>query len=289
LRYRCSYLLLAIFAVELLASAQGQGFPDMSSLTNIFSGGGFGNIFGGITVAPTQVNSLTVGASITYTANDGTQHTATYSGCYPGGIPTTSTTTNAQQTPATCLTYCRSLGYIYAGLASASSCYCSSANALNGYSPQQYSSNCNTPCSGDATQFCGGSNLVSIWSITDLTVQPNGWNGQNGPNGWNGQNGPNGWNGPNRPPYRQNGNNGQQWVSDGRGGGHWVYNQNNWSTYAPTAATTTTMPPPPPGSWNRPDRYHPQQRWVHDHYERWNVNGGYREQYVQGQWVQMNN
>ncbi|WWD21023.1 hypothetical protein CI109_105504 [Kwoniella shandongensis] len=61
-----------------------------------------------------------------------------------------------------CLNFCGSQGYTYAGMEYGAECYCGN-ELVNGSGEDQLSTQCKTPCAGDATQNCGGPNAISLW------------------------------------------------------------------------------------------------------------------------------
>ncbi|KAF8860151.1 hypothetical protein BDZ45DRAFT_688777 [Acephala macrosclerotiorum] len=72
---------------------------------------------------------------------------------------------NTGMTDESCISYCEKLGYIYAGTEYAEECYCGDSLA-SGSGPAP-ASDCSTPCSGNATEACGGGNRLNLyWSGT---------------------------------------------------------------------------------------------------------------------------
>ena len=60
-----------------------------------------------------------------------------------------------------CLAICRSLGFPYSGLEWSCECHC-------GNRPEEgfewaWTDKCDTRCSGDSNQICGGSDAISVW------------------------------------------------------------------------------------------------------------------------------
>jgi len=92
-------------------------------------------------------------------------------------------------TPQICQTACRGHGFRYAGTYGGGSCYCSTdlpnpaaadyAQAGPGFilgknpGATTAASNCQTPCTGDTSQYCGGSNAMQIYEDPSFTTDPN--------------------------------------------------------------------------------------------------------------------
>lgn len=78
-------------------------------------------------------------------------------------------TDTTNMTIQSCTAYCKQQGYYYAGMEDCTGCYCGSA--LN--QPIQNQTVCTQQdymvCSGDLFQFCGGQQLMQIWSDNDYT------------------------------------------------------------------------------------------------------------------------
>jgi len=70
--------------------------------------------------------------------------------------------TNSSMTVASCLAFC--IDYQYAGVEYARECYCD--NTINGPGTVTDIGECNTPCAGDATSFCGAGNRIDIYNQT---------------------------------------------------------------------------------------------------------------------------
>ncbi|KAF8268808.1 hypothetical protein EI94DRAFT_1106745 [Lactarius quietus] len=60
-----------------------------------------------------------------------------------------------------CIWECDTLIFNYAGMEQ-DKCWCD--NAINSVSKQIALSNCDTPCTGDATELCGGTNAILIYN-----------------------------------------------------------------------------------------------------------------------------
>ncbi|EAW08575.1 WSC domain protein [Aspergillus clavatus NRRL 1] len=85
-------------------------------------------------------------------------------GCYSDSTKarTLSTSYNvAGNTVEKCQAACQAGGYLYAGMEFGSQCFC--GNSIdNGGAP---TSGCATPCAGDSSEVCGGSNALSIYYL----------------------------------------------------------------------------------------------------------------------------
>ena len=88
---------------------------------------------------------------------------------------------NKQNTPSTCASTCRQLGYKYSGTEYSSECYCGNF-LLNSAANGPVSSGCSMTCSGAPSQICGGSSRLSVvqdtqWTQSVFTVKKTGrWN-----------------------------------------------------------------------------------------------------------------
>lgn len=88
-----------------------------------------------------------------------------YQGCFPqkSGSPALNkaTWTRDDVTPISCINGCSELGYKLAGL-QGKTCSCGDTSSAGS---KIADSNCNTACSGDKTQICGGSEAVDIYTM----------------------------------------------------------------------------------------------------------------------------
>ncbi len=66
-----------------------------------------------------------------------------------------------------CLNFCVSKGFAYAGVEYSVECYCGTSLAAT--STQVADSDCNMPCSGDATKPCGAGSRLSLFYTTAIT------------------------------------------------------------------------------------------------------------------------
>lgn len=67
----------------------------------------------------------------------------------------------------TCLAYCSSKGFPYAGVEYSVECYCGSSLAAN--TAKLDDSDCNMACSGDASEPCGAGSRLSIFHTTQVS------------------------------------------------------------------------------------------------------------------------
>lgn len=66
---------------------------------------------------------------------------------------------SGQNTPQNCVQICRARGFAYAGVQFSESCLCG-----NTYGQFGAAANCDMPCTGDASQICGGMNSNMVYS-----------------------------------------------------------------------------------------------------------------------------
>lgn len=66
-------------------------------------------------------------------------------------------------TQESCSSFCAANNYDIAGVEYQSQCYCSSSSVLD-ITAATTSTNCNTACTGNAAQNCGGGN--ALWILT---------------------------------------------------------------------------------------------------------------------------
>jgi hypothetical protein len=73
-------------------------------------------------------------------------------------------------TAEACINYCGNRGWIYAGTEYGYECFCGSSLAPGAAPSISNTTACGMPCTGDATQPCGGHNLLNLF-----------WSGHTGP------------------------------------------------------------------------------------------------------------
>ncbi|KAE9374286.1 WSC-domain-containing protein [Stipitochalara longipes BDJ] len=69
-------------------------------------------------------------------------------------------------TPESCQTACIDLGFTMAGTEKGTECWC--GNIFKTGSPSHA---CNSPCSGDSSQMCGGNNRINLYEITTFSEE----------------------------------------------------------------------------------------------------------------------
>lgn len=67
-------------------------------------------------------------------------------------------------TPEMCSTLCYKFGYTYSGVTYKNGCFCGSQPPNESKFTKVDDKQCNTKCSGDANQFCGGGWRMSVFS-----------------------------------------------------------------------------------------------------------------------------
>ncbi|KAI1640310.1 hypothetical protein F4809DRAFT_591116 [Biscogniauxia mediterranea] len=92
----------------------------------------------------------------------------TAQGCWQDGpngriMPTYQAPDNQELTLQSCAQLCASNGYTISGTEYYTQCFCGNA-IYNGGVASEDTSSCNTPCSGDSTQMCGGAGYLTIYS-----------------------------------------------------------------------------------------------------------------------------
>lgn len=66
---------------------------------------------------------------------------------------------SAENTPQRCIAICQAQGFAYAGVEYGQSCLC--GDSYDQFGP---ATNCDMPCTGDASQMCGGYNANSVYA-----------------------------------------------------------------------------------------------------------------------------
>jgi len=67
-------------------------------------------------------------------------------------------------TPEFCSNLCYKFGYTYSGVTYKSECFCGSQSPSEPMFPRVEDKQCNTKCSGDTNQFCGGGWRMGVFS-----------------------------------------------------------------------------------------------------------------------------
>ncbi len=74
------------------------------------------------------------------------------------------TTLHSDNTPATCIEHCESLGYTYAGVEYGDECHCGRGLAGGLVPVVAPSLDCDIPCAGNEGMTCGGSWRIQIYN-----------------------------------------------------------------------------------------------------------------------------
>lgn len=96
-----------------------------------------------------------------------------YVGCAPDSV-SSRTFNNASMmsdsmTVDVCLAFCKNKGLHYAGLEYASQCYCGDSLSADREPTPGVLGNCFSNCAGNSSQYCGGSNRLSIYYTADVS------------------------------------------------------------------------------------------------------------------------
>jgi len=67
-------------------------------------------------------------------------------------------------TPEFCSNLCYTFGYTYSGVTYKSECFCGSQSPIERHFIKVDDKNCNTKCTGDANQFCGGGWRIGVFA-----------------------------------------------------------------------------------------------------------------------------
>lgn len=89
-----------------------------------------------------------------------------YVGCATDGSTrslTGANTATSTMTVQSCVTYCKGLGYSYAGLEYASQCFCGNSMPTADLPVVGEYGGCSMACAGNSTQLCGGPNALSLY------------------------------------------------------------------------------------------------------------------------------
>lgn len=95
-----------------------------------------------------------------------------YQGCatddYYTRTFTGASTSSDNMTVESCINFCKGKGYSLAGLEYARECYCDNTYQQTDRAPKQnVMGGCETKCSGDAGEICGGSGALSVYKACD--------------------------------------------------------------------------------------------------------------------------
>ena len=96
-----------------------------------------------------------------------------YEGCYndwlPARVLSLEQPYNTNLTVQTCVWSCYQLGYFVSDLEDGKKCFCGN-DILNGGTLADWDFDCNTTCSGNENEICGGRKSMSIYSNRTLTI-----------------------------------------------------------------------------------------------------------------------
>jgi len=67
-------------------------------------------------------------------------------------------------TPEMCASVCYKMGYFYSGVTYKNGCFCGNQSPNEPKFPKVDDKQCNTKCSGDSNQFCGGGWKMGVFS-----------------------------------------------------------------------------------------------------------------------------
>ncbi len=129
---------------------------------------------GGVTLEPVSYTAQAQTATPTAAA-EGLPLLWVYKGCYTDNVNARTLSqllpfqqpNNANLTVQSCISLCYQHGYSIAGLKFQNQCFCDDA-IYNGGTPAPSQSDCNLPCPGNATEVCGGTNRISIYSYEPM-------------------------------------------------------------------------------------------------------------------------
>jgi hypothetical protein len=97
-----------------------------------------------------------------------------YVGCFAEGNPKLANlvVTVATNTPTSCQSTCKGLGYAVSGVEAGNQCYCTNALTPGSGGYRVADSECSTACSGDASLKCGGSNRLAVMTTANAAQAP---------------------------------------------------------------------------------------------------------------------
>ncbi|KAI5271288.1 hypothetical protein E4T47_05393 [Aureobasidium subglaciale] len=110
-----------------------------------------------------------------------------YVGCAPDSVSSrtlsNSSYMSSSMTVESCLSFCKNKGLNYAGLEYSTQCYCGSSLPDSLAPTPGVLGNCFSPCAGNSSEYCGGSNRLSIYytsaNLASSTISCPSGNGQN--------------------------------------------------------------------------------------------------------------
>jgi hypothetical protein len=168
--------------------------PCADDTSQICGGTGVFNIFEAQTkntlppaATPTDIGSSTARNSHTTTSTFSTSTSSTpiasaqpswqAIGCYKDTYPANKRTlamsltiTDTAQSPSWCFTACRKVPTIYAGLENGNACWCGNEIQSPANNTPVAETNCNKPCTGDKTLFCGALSRIYLYKYVVPSV-----------------------------------------------------------------------------------------------------------------------
>jgi len=108
------------------------------------------------TISTTALSFIYIGCYTDLTSN----RTLGFVGDFPGA--------HGNMTIDPCQGACQNAGYMFAGVEFGDECWCD--NVIRGIGAPTSSSDCNMPCSGNASEICDGSNRINIYQLTPATT-----------------------------------------------------------------------------------------------------------------------
>ncbi|ETN45954.1 uncharacterized protein HMPREF1541_00136 [Cyphellophora europaea CBS 101466] len=110
----------------------------------------------------------------------------TSKGCYADSVGNRALAaksyTDDGMTEESCVNFCNTVGYAFAGVEYSRECYCSNFIGASGQTAN--AGDCNMPCGGNSTEACGGPNRLNVFHNDAITAKPTGPATNAGPPGW---------------------------------------------------------------------------------------------------------
>ena len=155
------------------SSAQPSQTATDSSSQSTTSSSSSSSSTGSTSQSTTSMTSVTSSSTSTSTSSTSSTTSAdpryTTLGCYTdngsGRTLGVSLSSSSSNTPAECASRCSAQNYRYSGTEYSHECYCDNY-IRNSAAPASDPTTCNTKCSGDSSQICGGGNRITILQDT---------------------------------------------------------------------------------------------------------------------------
>ncbi|KAJ9634674.1 hypothetical protein H2204_006123 [Knufia peltigerae] len=113
--------------------------------------------------APTTIGAGSNASFFTDLTGKGWSYTGCGTDNYYTRILTGASESNDQMTNEACVAFCDSKGFSVAGTEYSKECYCGDSIPASGMPVPGVVGNCQMKCSGDESEFCGGSALISLY------------------------------------------------------------------------------------------------------------------------------